>query len=263
VTSLAIFLTMIVLAAVLVRTVDRGGADDDPPALGLEPAAADSGLVTATAAVGTRCRIVPLAAGRNRTRATATIVRERPRRATRRTAPGLYVRHQETVGPPRHVLRPLPRPHHAGETISARGPWRRSRPLIVGTGVALLTAVIVIALPAAAARPTADRDFCPRRTSVTISDRGQTLDAWLRRDASGLFLHLCWRGAGGDDEVVRWAATAHDATTDRPIWVAVVPLTGRTALGNASLADGRIWTLRFEVSTRSGGRSLMTTTVRT
>ncbi|WFE30929.1 hypothetical protein [Micromonospora sp. WMMD975] len=262
-TSLAIFLAMIVLAAVLMRTVDRGGTDDEPPDLGLEPTGADSGLVTVSAAVGTRCRIVPLAAGRNRTRATAKSLRERPRPAGRRTAPGLAVHHQETAGPPQHVLRPLARPNHAGETIRASGPRRRSRPLIIGTAVVLLAAVTAAALPAAAARPTADRDFCPRRTSVTISDRGQTLDAWLRRDTSGLFLHLCWRGAGGDDEVVRWAATAHDTTTDRPTGVAVVPLTSRTALGNASLAAGRSWTLRFEVSTRSGGRSLMATTVRT
>ncbi|SCF23148.1 hypothetical protein GA0070558_1675 [Micromonospora haikouensis] len=63
--------------------------------------------------------------------------------------------------------------------------------------------------------------------------------------------------------MVRWAATAHNSTNDSSTGVAVVPLTGRTALGNASLAAGRSWTLRFEVSTRGGGRSLMATTVRT
>ncbi|WP_422742589.1 hypothetical protein ACN27B_29775 [Micromonospora sp. WMMD754] len=260
-TSLAIFLTMIVLAAVLVRTVDRSGPDDESPDDGLEPRAVDADVVALSGTVALQCRIVPLAAGRSRTRATTTVVRERARPAGRRTAPGLTVRHRETGGRLQHVLHPVPRPTRTGEAIPA--PGRRSRPLIIGTGVALLAAMAVIALPAAAASPTADRDFCPRRTSVTISDRGQTLDAWLRRDTSGLFLHLCWRGAGGDDEVLRWAATAQDRTTDSPTGVAVVPLTGRTALGNASLAAGRTWTLRFEVSTRNGGRSLMTTTVRT
>ncbi|MFI7220245.1 hypothetical protein [Micromonospora maritima] len=260
-TSLAVFLAMIVLAAVLVRTVDRGEPTDEPDDLGLEPAATDGGLVTVTAAVGRCCRIVPLAAGRSRTRATTTILRQRRRPVAHRRAPVLAVRHRETGGPFRHVLRPLPRPTGAGAVTPGSG--RRRRPLIIGMGVVLLLAVTVIALPATAARPTADRDFCPRRTSVTISDRGQTLDAWLRRDTSGLFLHLCWRGAGGDDEVVRWAATALDTTNDRSAGVAVVPLTGRTALGNASLTAGRSWTLRFEVSTRGGGRSLMATTVRT
>lgn len=172
VTSLAIFLAMIVFVAVLVRTVDRSGPDDEPPDVGLEPAA-DSGLVTVSAAVGMRCRIVPLPAGRNRTRATARSLRERARPAARRTAPGLAVHHQEAAGPPRHVLRPLPRPNHTGETIRAPGTWHRSRLLILATGVVLLTVVTAAALPAAAARPTADRDFCPRRTSVTISDRGR------------------------------------------------------------------------------------------
>ncbi|MFC8850082.1 MULTISPECIES: hypothetical protein [unclassified Micromonospora] len=261
-TSLAIFLAMIVLAAVLVRTVDRSEPDAEPPDDGFEPCAAGTDIVTLNGLVTPCGRIVSLAAGRSRTRATTTTARQRPRPAARRTAPGPTVHHRETGGPPRHVLRPQPRPTRVGETISAPGPRRRSRPLIIGTGVVLFTVVTAIALPAAAARMTSDRDFCPRRASVTISNRGQTLDAWLRRDTGGLFLHLCWRGAG-DDEVIQWAATAQDGVTDSRARVAVLPLTGRTALGNASLAPGRDWTLTFEVSTRAGGRALMATTVRT
>ncbi|MBX7270069.1 hypothetical protein KIF24_31305 [Micromonospora sp. Llam7] len=253
------FLVMIVMAVVLVRAHDgRRPGQALPDA---EPTGADADLPVEGDVYAIRCLTIPCTGGQRRTRATMATARHRGRPRQGAPAPGPTVRRSAEawdgacVG---HTLTPRPRPAPAQEPVAAR----RRAPVALGVSTFTVALLCAATIPVAVGQVSPDQEFCPRRQSVTISDGGNTLQAWLVHSVRGTLVHLCWSGAADTGNVVnRWAATAQVATTDDRTRVDVVPLTDRTALGSVYLDPGRVWTLSFEVHTVAGAHPVLSTAV--